>query len=311
MGRTHPVGDCREHRAVCRTSSEAQTSPGSVEHLVHTSAPRGGSPGVTIRQDPPQSPSRPSPPPAGPLVPPAPPSALDSVDLFRAGPRTYAPRYDRVPRRQRFPGGYGGYGYVTDPFGYISQPYAPADDSDPRAADGTGFLRLDVEPETARVYVDGLYVGVVSDFRRAPREFDAGPHRVEIRADGFESQSVEVSIRANDTLSYRGTLTRERAASRVTPGAAEDLLRDSTLLCRRHSPACGSTAGGLPSLCSARSSSGQDSGLTLAGCRGDARRPYVDSIITEAAARSGCTAAATSNPPDTSSSRRRRTPREE
>lgn len=193
-------------------------------------APRGGSFGVTIRQDPAPrpSPGRPSPgrpgpsAPMGPLVPPAPPSALDSVDLFQARPRTYAPRYDRVPR-QRYQGGYGaGYGYVTDPFGYISQPYypsQPADDSDPRGSDGVGYLRLDVQPETARVYVDGYYVGSVSDFRRAARALDAGPHRVEFRADGYETQSVEMSIRANDTLSYRGALTAVAQRADLRPAA--------------------------------------------------------------------------------------------
>ena len=205
--------------------SEAQGAPGSgATPRATPGAPRGGSFGATIRQNPPQSPSpppsrpsRPTPPPGVPLVPPAPPSALDSVDLFRAGPRTYAPRYDRVPRR--FRGGYGSYGYITDPFGYISQPYAPADDSDPRETEGTGYMRLDVEPDTARVYVDGLYVGLVSDLRRAPRELDAGPHRVEIRADGFEVQSVDVSIRANDTLSYRGALTRNEQRAALPPAA--------------------------------------------------------------------------------------------
>jgi len=203
--------------------SEAQGTPGSGSRAT-PGIPRGGSFGASIRPNPPQPPSRPtlSPgapivppaplPPGVPLVPPAPPSALDSVDLFRAGPRTY------VPGRQRFLGGYGsGYGYITDPFGYISQPYAPADNSAPRETAGTGYLRLDVEPEAARVYVDGFYVGSVSDFRRAPRAFDAGPHRVEIRADGFESQSVEVSIRANDTLSYRGTLTRNEQRAALPP----------------------------------------------------------------------------------------------
>jgi PEGA domain len=211
--------------------SEAQGAPGSAATPRATpGAPRGGSFGATIRQNPPQSPSRPTLPPSRPtlpptrptlppgvpLVPPAPPSALDSVDLFRAGPRTYAPRYDR---QRRFLGYGQGYGYITDPFGYISQPYAPVDDSAPRETEGTGYLRLDVEPDTARVYVDGLYVGLVSDFRRAPREFDAGPHRVEIRADGFESQSVDVSIRANDTLSYRGTLTRNEQRAALPPAA--------------------------------------------------------------------------------------------
>ena len=53
-----------------------------------------------------------------------------------------------APSTQRFLGGYGsGYGYITDPFGYISQPYTPADDSDPRDTAGTGYLRLDVSPK--------------------------------------------------------------------------------------------------------------------------------------------------------------------
>ena len=102
---------------------EAQTPGGAGATARPT--PRGSSFGVTIKQDPAPraSPGRPGPPaPVGPLVPQAPPSALDTVDIFQARPRTYAPRYDRVPR-QRFPGGYGaGYGYITDPFGYISQP---------------------------------------------------------------------------------------------------------------------------------------------------------------------------------------------
>ena len=50
------------------------------------------------------------------------------------------------------------------------------------------------------------YVGTVADFRGG-RGLDAGPHRVEIRADGFDSQSVELRIRPDDVLSYRGTLT--------------------------------------------------------------------------------------------------------
>ena len=216
---------------------EAQTTSGP-GGAATPGAPRGGSFGVTIHQNPapaPQpsagraSPGRPSsgrpvsPPPGVPLVPQPAPSALDSVDLFRAGPRTFAPRFDRPPRRNQFPGYGAGYGYITDPFGYISQPYLPylpADDSDPRDVEGTGYLRLDVEPETARVYVDGRYVGAVSDFRRGGgRAVDAGPHRVEIRAEGFEALSVEVSIRANDVLSYRGTLTpvAQRADVRPAP----------------------------------------------------------------------------------------------
>jgi hypothetical protein len=151
-------------------------------------------------------------------VPPAPPSALDTVDVFRAGPRTY----DNRPSRRGFYGGYGsGSGYITDPFGYISQ-----SDSSPRLTEymrdgrGEGYLRIDLEPETARVYVDGLYVGTVGDFGRSGRALDAGPHRVEIRADGFEPLTFDVRIRANDMVSYRGTLSKIEQRTELRPAAA-------------------------------------------------------------------------------------------
>jgi hypothetical protein len=145
-----------------------------------------------------------------PIGPFASPSALDR-DVFQARPRTYAPRYNRS--QGFFYGGYGySGGYVTDPFGYISQPdsSAPALERYMREGEATeGYLRLEVQPDTAQVFVDGLYAGTVSDFRRSGGgRLDAGPHRIELRADGYDSQSVELRIRANDVLSYRGMLNR-------------------------------------------------------------------------------------------------------
>ena len=59
------------------------------------------------------------------------------------------------------------------------------------------------------MYVDGFYAGTVADFRRSGgRLVDSGPHRVEFRAEGYDNQSVELRIRPNDVLAYRGTLTR-------------------------------------------------------------------------------------------------------
>jgi hypothetical protein len=178
----------------------------------------GGTIGATIRQNSPtprtgrraSDPARPivplAPPSAPPIGPFASPSALDR-DVFRARPRTFAPRYGRSEGFF-----YGGGGYVTDSFGYISEPdsSAPVLDRYMRGENNTdGYLRLDVEPESAQVYVDGFYAGTVGDFRRGGgRALDAGPHRVEFRAEGYDSQSVELRVRANDVLSYRGTLNR-------------------------------------------------------------------------------------------------------
>ncbi len=164
----------------------------------------------------------PAPPSAAPIGPFASPSALDR-DVFQARPRTYAPQYSRSRGFFYGSSGYvtGSSGYVTDPFGYISQPDSSAPALDRYMRDGQnadGYLRLEVEPESAQVFVDGLYAGTVSDFRRGGGgTLEAGPHRIEFRADGFDTQSVELRIRANDVLSYRGTLTRrdQRPDARV------------------------------------------------------------------------------------------------
>jgi hypothetical protein len=189
--------------------SQAQTSSrGRSIAPPPPSAPRGSAPGQGRQNPPPPAGQQPLPP-GVPLVPPAPPSALDRADVFRATPRTYEPRFENRAR-PGFPGGVGGL-LIADPFGYyLGQPEstAPQLDRYMRQADATGYLRLDVEPGSAQVFVDGLYAGTVADFRGSGQALDAGPHRIEIRADGFENQSVELRIRANDTLSYRGTLTR-------------------------------------------------------------------------------------------------------
>jgi len=202
--------------------SQAQTSSSGGGTRGASPAIRGSSRGA-VRPGPPRVPDRgnsvrpivpPAPPSAPPIGPFASPSALDrspsalNRDVFQARRRTYDPRYSQS---QGFFYGSGG-GYVTDPFGYISQPdsSAPALDRYMREGDAPeGYLRLDVQPESAQVFVDGLYAGTVADFRRSGGgRLDSGPHRIELRADGYDTQSVELRIRANDVLSYRGTLNR-------------------------------------------------------------------------------------------------------
>jgi hypothetical protein len=181
-------------------------------------ASRGGSVGAPSRPSGPrapgqraQNPSRPIVPPSAPSAPPVGPFISSSPtfnrDVFQARPRTYAPRYGSAQ------GSYFGFGagFVGDP-GYIGQPDSPAPTLDRYMRDGDridGYLRLEVEPESAQVYVDGFYAGTVADFRRSGgRALDSGPHRIEFRAEGYDSQGVELQIRANDVLAYRGTLNR-------------------------------------------------------------------------------------------------------
>lgn len=149
-----------------------------------------------------------------------PPPTAPGADLFRAGPDTFAPGFDRPARPFRHLYHFGmGYGYMSG-FYFPTLPmpaaeYPPAQRPD---VEPLGYLRLEVRPGTAQVYVDGFYVGTVDDFNRSgPGRFlEAGPHRVEIRADGFDTITFDVRIVPNETITYRSDL----AKSDDTPQAA-------------------------------------------------------------------------------------------
>ncbi len=102
--------------------------------------------------------------------------------------------------------GYGGYGYGYDGYGYGSSYGGYGYYGDDQS--GRGGLKLKVEPKDAEVYVDGYYMGTVDDFNGTfqKMELEAGPHRVEIRAPGFQTITFDVRIEPNDTVTYRGEL---------------------------------------------------------------------------------------------------------
>jgi hypothetical protein len=88
-------------------------------------------------------------------------------------------------------GGGGGYGYSR---GYRD----------------TGSLRLKIKPREAKVYIDGYFVGVVDSFDGMFQKLglDGGGHRVEIRADGYETLEFEVLITPGQSVTYKGELKR-------------------------------------------------------------------------------------------------------
>lgn len=141
-------------------------------------------------------------------------------DQFRAGPKTYELHIDRAGRRhRRAPGVYGvplGYGVVSA--GVVPTDYVRAIPSVPN-----GYLYLQMQPGTAQVYVDGAYMGTVDDFRRLipGRSLDAGTHRVELRASGYETIAFDALISPHETLTYRADLepTRPRVDLPIAPPA--------------------------------------------------------------------------------------------
>jgi hypothetical protein len=103
-----------------------------------------------------------------------------------------------------FAGFYGGYYGAYDPWYGWYPAYGPS--SYGYGYDGS--LRLKVKPRNASVYVDGYYAGIVDDFDGIFQRLhiEAGPHRIEIRAPGFEALIFEVRIEPDHTTTYSGEL---------------------------------------------------------------------------------------------------------
>ncbi len=142
-------------------------------------------------------------------------------DLFRAGPDTYAPRYEpgQHPREHR----------PAAPYPVLTSGIVIDDIPPRRARQGAstgvqapeasrGYLTLFVQPTTAQIYIDGFFVGTIEDYRGSPGPLvEAGPHRVELRADGYETAAFDVRIGAGTVVTHRGDLVR--AGTSPTPAA--------------------------------------------------------------------------------------------
>src|SRR4029079_4534321 len=118
-----------------------------------------------------------------------------------------------------------------------------------------GTLRGEVlAAASAQVYVDGYFVGT-ADQAAVGLDLEPGPHRVEVRAAGYDPLTFDVRITPNQVITYRDAM-RPAANAAATPehAAAEaagrercrdtgagggeaassiDLLRDPRLLRRQ------------------------------------------------------------------------------
>ncbi|MEZ5316023.1 MAG: PEGA domain-containing protein [Vicinamibacterales bacterium] len=114
--------------------------------------------------------------------------------------------------RWRFGGWYSPYFYPYgfDPYGYYggySGGYSDTYDEPERL---TGSVRLRVSPEDARVYVDGALVGTVDDFNGLSNhlELDGGTHQLELRADGYQTYTGEITVEVGRTRTERLSLKK-------------------------------------------------------------------------------------------------------
>ncbi len=87
--------------------------------------------------------------------------------------------------------GFNGYGYG---YGYGGNPY--------------GGVRLDLPNRDAEVFVDGYFVGTVDDFdgRMQQANLESGPHRIEVKREGFEPIAFDVNVQPGRTITYRANM---------------------------------------------------------------------------------------------------------
>jgi PEGA domain len=128
----------------------------------------------------------------------APPSGDDDIDVIYYPGGYYG----------YYPWGYGGFGFGGYYGSYYDPWYYPYDYGQYYSGDGS--LRLKVKPREATVYADGYYVGRVDDFDGVFQKLhiEPGPHRIEIRMDGYETLEFEVRLLPDRTLTYEGELKK-------------------------------------------------------------------------------------------------------
>jgi hypothetical protein len=69
-----------------------------------------------------------------------------------------------------------------------------------------------VKPRNAKVYVDGYYVGLVDEFDGAFQKLtlNSGRHKVELRAEGFETTEFDVLITPEQTVTFAGDMKKNQ-----------------------------------------------------------------------------------------------------
>ena len=94
------------------------------------------------------------------------------------------------------------YGYLNPTYGYPLSTFGLS------VGVAYGGISFEIDPYDAAVYVDGNYVGIVSDFGPGaqPLTLGAGMHRVEIQATGYAPIVWDVDVIAGQVIPYRGAM---------------------------------------------------------------------------------------------------------
>jgi hypothetical protein len=89
------------------------------------------------------------------------------------------------------------------------QPRPPSLLPPPRGS-ANGTLRLDVEPQSTQVFVDGFYAGSVGEINDRGLALGAGWHRLVFRSPGYETASANVTVEPSGTTTYHFAVVPSR-----------------------------------------------------------------------------------------------------
>lgn len=114
---------------------------------------------------------------------------------------------------------FGAFGYpysgVYDPYyygggGYTGGGSSSGSSSSSQVYPGSGSIRLKVKPRNAEVFIDGLSVGTIDSFDGVFQRLDvqAGPHKIELRAEGYQTEQFDVVVTNGETVTYKGDMKR-------------------------------------------------------------------------------------------------------
>jgi hypothetical protein len=108
--------------------------------------------------------------------------------------------------------GFGGYWY--DPFWYgygpYYRPYYGGYGYGYRTSGNWAIVDTDVSPESARVYLDGEYIGTADDFDGYPDYLylRRGHYRLEFRLEGYQPRTIDVDARPGAKIDIDDKLVR-------------------------------------------------------------------------------------------------------
>jgi hypothetical protein len=75
---------------------------------------------------------------------------------------------------------------------------------------GFGGVSFDIAPGDAQVYVDGSYMGLVSNFSatKEPLTLTPGRHSIEVRAAGYRTMVFDADVTPGQVIPYQGSMQR-------------------------------------------------------------------------------------------------------